>query len=68
MQTHSRHIWLPFAAVALLAIVGLFVLDGTAGALVLGVATLAFVAACIYALAGEKVHDGAGGIGGPFSW
>ena len=68
MQSHSRHIWPPFAAVAILVVVGLFVLDGAAAGVVLAVAIAGFIAACIYALAGEKVRDGAGGIGGPFSW
>jgi len=68
MQTHSRNIWPPFAAVAILAAVGLFLVHGTASGVVLAVTVFAFIAACIYALAGEKVRDGVGGIGGPFSW
>jgi hypothetical protein len=68
MQTHSRHIWPPFAAVAILAVVGLFVVDGAAAGVVLAVTALAFIGACVYALAGEKVSDGAGGVGGPFAW
>lgn len=66
MRTHRRRIWLPFAVAATLVLVGLFAVEGPAAGAVLLVATLAFIGACIYALAGEKVSDGAGGIGGPF--
>lgn len=52
--------------VAILAVLGLFVLHGVAAGVVLFVALLGFIGACIYALRGEKVNDGVGGIGGPF--
>jgi hypothetical protein len=64
MRTHSRKIWPPFLAVALVAVLGLFVLDGVAAGVVSFVALLALIGASIYALAGERVQDGAGGIGG----
>jgi hypothetical protein len=66
MRTHSRKLWRPFAMVAVLAVLGLFVLDGAAAGAVSLVAMLSFIGVCIYGLAGEKVQDGAGGIGGPF--
>jgi hypothetical protein len=64
MRTHSRKIWPPFLAVAVVALLGVFVLDGVAAGVVSFVALLALIGASIYALAGEQVHDGAGGIGG----
>jgi hypothetical protein len=64
MRTHSRHLWPLFLAVAVLAVVGLFVLHGVASGVVLLVTLLAFLGTCIYALTGEKVNDGAGGIAG----
>jgi hypothetical protein len=48
-------------------VLGLFVIHGTAAAVVLLADLLAFMGACIYALAGEQVNDGAGGIGGPLA-
>jgi multisubunit Na+/H+ antiporter MnhF subunit len=54
-------------AVAILAVLGLFVLDGVAAGVVLFVALLGFIGACIYAVRGEKVNDGVGGVGGPFA-
>ena len=68
MRTHSRRIWPPFAAVALLALVAVFVLDGVAGGVVSFAALLGLLGASIYALAGEKVQDGCGGIGGGTSF
>jgi hypothetical protein len=65
MRTHSRKLWPPFVAVAVLGVLGLFVLHGVAAGVVSFAALLGFVGACIYGLAGEKVNDGAGGIGGP---
>jgi hypothetical protein len=65
MRTHSRKIWLPFAAVAVLAPLGLFVFDGAAAGVVLFVTLLGLIGASINALRGEKVYDGVGGIGGP---
>jgi hypothetical protein len=67
MRTHNRRVWPLFAGVAILAVLGLFVIDGTAAAVVLLADLLAFMGACIYALAGEQVNDGAGGIGGPLA-
>ena len=57
--------WPAFAAVAVLAVLGLFVLDGVAAGVVLFVALIGAILASINALRGEKVSDGAGGIGGP---
>ena len=68
MRTHSRRIWPPFLAVALLAVLGLFVLDGVAAGVVSFVAFIGLLAASIYALSGEKVQDGCGGIGGGTSF
>ena len=67
MRTQHRRSWPAFAVVAILAVLGLFVLDGVAADVVLFVALLGFIGACIYALRGEKVNDGVGGIGGPFA-
>jgi hypothetical protein len=67
MRTHLRRSWPAFVPVAILAVLGLFVLDGVAAGVVLFVALLGFIGACIYALRGEKVNDGVGGIGGPFA-
>jgi hypothetical protein len=64
MRTHSRRIWPPFAAVALLALLALFVLDGVAAGVVSFGALLGLLGASIHALAGEEVRDGCGGIGG----
>ena len=64
MRTHSRKTWPPFLAVALLAFVGVFVLHGVAAGVVSLVALLGVLGASIYALAGEDVQDGCGGIGG----
>jgi hypothetical protein len=66
MRTHSRKLRRPFAVVAVLAVLGLFVLHGAAGGVVSLAALLGFFGTCLYGLAGEKVPDGAGGIGGPF--
>jgi hypothetical protein len=64
MRTHSRKIWPPFLCVAVLAALGLFVLHGTAAGVVLFAALIGVIGASIYALAGEDVQDGCGGIGG----
>jgi hypothetical protein len=64
MRTHSRKTWPPFLAVALLALLGVFVLDGVAAGVVSFVALIGLLGASIYALAGEEVRDGCGGIGG----
>jgi hypothetical protein len=64
MRTHSRRIWPPFVAVALLALLGVFVLDGVAAGVVSLLDLSGLLGAAIYALAGEEVQDGCGGIGG----
>jgi hypothetical protein len=68
MRTHSRKTWPPFAVVAVLALLGVVVLDGIAAGVVSFVALIALPLACIYALAGEEVQDGCGGIGGGTSF
>ena len=68
MRTHSRKIWPPFLAVALLALLDVFVLDGVAAGVVAFVALLGLIGAAIYAVAGEDVRDGCGGIGGGTSF
>jgi hypothetical protein len=68
MRTHSRRTWPLFLAVAVVAALGAFVLHGVAAALVLFAAWLGLLGAGIYALAGEKVQDGAGGIAGGTSF
>ena len=67
MRTHSRRSWPAFVPVVILAVLGLFVLHGVAAGVVLFVALLGLIGACIYALHGEKVSDGVGGVGGPFA-
>ena len=64
MRTHSRRIWPLFLADAVVAAVGLFVLDGAVSGVVLLVALLGIIGTAIYALRGERVNDGAVGIGG----
>ena len=64
MRTHSRKIWPAFVAVAVLGVLGSVVLDGVAGGVVCFVTWLGLLVASIYALAGEKVQDGCGGIAG----
>lgn len=68
MRTHSRKIWPPFVAVALLGLLGGVVLHGIAAGVVSFVALIALLIASIYALAGEDVQDGCGGIGGGTSF
>ena len=60
MRTHSLRISPPFVAGALLARVGVFILDGVVSLLGL----IGLLGAAIYALAGEEVQDGCGGVGG----
>jgi hypothetical protein len=67
MTTKSRRLWPAFAVLAVLAVLGLFVLHGVASGVVCGIALLGFLGVCIWGLSGEKVNDGAGGIGGPLS-
>ena len=68
MRTHSRRSWPGFLAAAVLAVLGLFVLDGTAAGVVLFGDFFALIGTSIYALAGENVQDGCGGIGGGTSF
>jgi hypothetical protein len=68
MRTHSRTLWPPFLAVALLALLGVFVLDGVAAGVVSFFALIGLLGAAIYALAGEEARDGCGGIGGGTSF
>ena len=65
MRNLFRKTWPPFAAVAVLAVLGLFVLDGVAAGVVLFVALIGVILASVNALRGENVSDGVGGIGGP---
>jgi hypothetical protein len=65
MRTLSRKAWPPFAAVAVLALLGLFVLNGVAAGVVLFVALIGTILAAINALRDEQPNDGVGGIGGP---
>jgi hypothetical protein len=64
MRTHSRRTWPLFLVVVVLAALGAFALDGIAAGVVLFAAWLGLLGAAIYALSGEKVQDGAGGIAG----
>ena len=68
MRTHSRKTWPSFAAVAVLALLGGFVLHGVVAGVVSFCALIALLLACIYALAGEDVQDGCGGIAGGTSF
>jgi hypothetical protein len=45
MRTHNRRVWPLFAGVAILAVLGLFVIHGTAAAVVLLADLLAFMGA-----------------------
>ena len=68
MRTHSRPTWPPFLAVAVIALLGLFVFHGVAAGVLLFCALIGVIGASIYALAGEDVKDGCGGIGGGTSF
>jgi hypothetical protein len=61
VHAKRRHPWVGFAIVAVLAILGLFVLGGIASGVSLFAAMLAFIFTCIYALRGENAdtvaHD-----------
>jgi hypothetical protein len=46
-------VWLGFALFAVLAVLGIFVLDGAAGGVTSLAAMLVFIAACVYALRGQ---------------
>jgi hypothetical protein len=64
MRTHSRRTWPLFLGVAVLGVLGGVVLDGVAAGVVSFLAMIALLGASIYALAGETVQDGCGGIAG----
>jgi hypothetical protein len=51
-----RHPRVRFAAVAALAALGLFVLDGALAGVVMLLAMLGFIGACIYALRGQDAE------------
>jgi hypothetical protein len=68
MRTNSRRTWPLFILDAVLALLGLFVLHGTAAGVILFAALLGVIGTAIYALAGEQVNDGCGGIGGGTSF
>jgi hypothetical protein len=68
MRSHSRKTWPLFLVVAILALLGGFVLDGVAAGVVCFVALIALLCTSIYALAGEDVQDGCGGIAGGTSF
>ena len=68
MRTHSRRTWPLFLLDAVLALLGLFVLHGIAAGVILLGALLAVIGTAIYALAGERINDGCGGIGGGTSF
>jgi hypothetical protein len=53
MPPKRRHAWLGFALFAVLGILGLFVLHGTAAGGTSLAAMLVFIGACIYALRGQ---------------
>jgi hypothetical protein len=64
MRAHSRRIWPPFVPVAVLGLLGVFVLDGVAAGVISLLALSGLLGAAIYALAGEEAEDGCGSIGG----
>ena len=68
MRRNSRKTWPAFAAVAILGVLGVFVLHGVAAGVVSFAALLGLLVAAIYALAGEDVQDGCCGIGGGTSF
>jgi hypothetical protein len=67
-RARRRHTWVGFAIWAVLAIIGLFVLHGTAAGATLFAAFLVFIFTCIYALRGEDPesakHSQQAGTGG----
>jgi hypothetical protein len=64
MRTHSRRVWPLFAADVVPAALSLFVFDGVIAGVFAFVALLGLIGCAIYALAGETVRDGCGGIAG----
>jgi hypothetical protein len=59
MRRARRHPGIAFAACGVLAILGVFVLHGTASGIVLLVTMIAFVGACVLALRGTDPDDAA---------
>jgi len=68
MRTHSRKLWPLFLVSGVVAVLGLFVLDGVVAGVLSLVACVGLLGTAIYALAGEDVNDGAGGLGGLGGW
>ena len=68
MRTHSRKTWPLFLAVAVVDLLGVFVVHGIAAGVLLFCGFIGLLGACIYALAGEDVKDGCGGIAGGTSF
>jgi hypothetical protein len=70
MLPQRRRAWMGFALFVALAILGLFVFDGTLAGVALLLAMLAFIGACIYALRGEDpdsvAHNQRSGLAGWF--
>jgi hypothetical protein len=61
MRPKRRHAWVGFAIFATLAVLGLFVLHGIASGVILFVALLEFIFACMYALRSEDPDSRAKG-------
>jgi len=68
MRTHSRKLWPLFLLSGVVAVLGLFVVDGVAAGVMTLVGVLGVLGTAIYGLAGEDVKDSAGGIGGLAGW
>ena len=68
MRTHNRKLWPLFLGDAVVGLLGLLVLRGTASGVACAVALFGLIGAAIYGLAGEDVNDGAGGIAGGAGW
>jgi hypothetical protein len=70
VRPKRRHAWVGFAVFAIMAILGLFVLDGIAAGVVLFAALLELIFACMYALRGEDpdsvAHNNRSGFAGWF--
>ena len=68
MRTTSRKLWPLVLADAVLLVLALFVFHGVVAGVLSLVVVLAVIGTAIYALAGERVNDGAAGIGGGTSF
>ena len=70
MRAKRRRVWAGFAFCAALAILGLFVLDGTVAGVTSLATMLVFIGVCIYALRGEDrdavAHNERTGLAGWF--